>query len=170
MFPAPARNRGFTLIELVVVIVIISVLATVALRRLTVYQELAEKTAMESTLRIIKTGLQIRLAELIIANRQSQAKQLETSNPMRWLVEPPANYGGTYRQPAEGGKWYYDERRSELVYVVNNGEFLTTDATDDGKQLRFRVELLNGYVETARAKVRTVTGITLVPVRPYRWP
>lgn len=170
MAPAPARRRGFTLIELIVVIVIISVLATVALHRLTVYQELAEKTAMESTLRIIKTGLQIRLAELIIANRQRDAGQLETSNPMQWLAETPSNYGGIYRQPAEGGNWYYDERQHELVYVVHNGEFLTTEATDGGKQLRFRIKLLRGYVETGRTKVETVTGVTLVPVHPYRWP
>ena len=170
MPPAPVRHRGLTLIELIVVIVIISVLATVALHRLSVYQELAEKTAMESTLRIIKTGLQIRLAELIIANRQRDAGQLETGNPMQWLVETPANYGGVYRQSAEGGNWYYDEHRHELVYVVHNGEFLTTEATDSGKQLRFRIELLRGYVETGRTKVETVTGVTLVPVHPYRWP
>jgi len=170
MFPAPARHRAFSLIELVVVIVIISVLATVALHRLTVYQELAEKTAMESTLSIIKTGLQIRLAELIMANRQREAKQLVTGNPMQWLVEKPANYGGVYRQPAEGGNWYYDESRRELVYVVHTGEFLTTEATDEEKQLRFRVELLKGYVETGRVKVETVAGVTLVPVHPYRWP
>jgi len=170
MFPAPARHRAFTLIELIVVIVIISVLATVAMHRLTVYQELAEKTAMESTLSIIKTGLQIRLAELIIANRQREAKQLETDNPMQWLVEKPANYGGAYHQPAEGGNWYYDEGQRELVYVVHTGEFLTTEATDGEKQLRFRVELLKGYVETARTKVETVTGVTLAPVHPYSWP
>jgi len=170
MSPAPARHRGFTLIELVVVIVIISVLATVALHRLTVYQELAEKTAMESTLRIIKTGLQIRLAELIMANRQREATLLEQSNPMQWLVETPANYGGVYRRPAEGGNWYYDEHRHELVYVVHTGEFLTTEATGDEKQLRFRIELLMGYVETGLVKIKTVTGVTLVPVHPYRWP
>lgn len=170
MFPAPARHRGFTLIELVVVIVIISVLATVALRRLTVYQELAEKTAMESTLSTIKTGLQIRLAELIIANRQSEAKRLENGNPMQWLAEEPANYGGVYHQAAESGNWYYDERQHELVYVVHTGEFLTVEAAGDGKQLRFRTKVLRSHIETGGAKIETVTGVTLVPVYPYHWP
>lgn len=170
MPPAPARHRGFTLIELIVVIVIISVLAAVALHRLTVYQELAEKTAMESTLRIIKTGLQIRLAELIMANRQHESAQLEAGNPMQWLSETPANYGGVYRQPAERGNWYYDERRRELVYVVNTGEFLTTEDTDGEKQLRFRTKVLRDHIETGGVKLESVSGITLVPVRPYRWP
>jgi hypothetical protein len=46
---------------------IATAMGTVFLERLRFYQEIAEKASMEATLRQIKTGLQIRLAELIIA-------------------------------------------------------------------------------------------------------
>jgi len=68
-----ATQAGFTLLELGVAITAIAVLAVLLLNRLHIYQEMAEKAAMESTLRLIKTGLQIRLAELIITNRQGEA-------------------------------------------------------------------------------------------------
>ena len=79
-----ARPRGFSLLELVVVIIVASLIGTALLNRLRLYQELAERAAMESTLRLIKTGLQLRLAELIIANRQGEAGRLETEDPTRW--------------------------------------------------------------------------------------
>ena len=168
--PLVRERAGFTLIELIVVICVISVLASVALQRLTVYQELAERAMMELTLRNIKTGLQIRLAELIIANRQSEAAQLERGNPIQWLAEKPANFGGDYRAPGERGNWYYDTDRGDLVYVVNNGAFLETRAANGVKELRFRTRLLKGVVNFGGTTTETVTGITLEPVYPYQWP
>lgn len=161
---------GFTLIELIVVVVIVSVLAAAAFQRFLGYQELAERAAMEATLRIVKTGLQIRLAEFIIGNRQAEAVVLERENPMRWLAEPPANYGGDYRKPPGPGNWYYDRERRELVYVANSGQFLEVAASDGIKEIRFRAQLLKDVVNFAGTTTESVTGITLVPVQPYRWP
>jgi hypothetical protein len=153
-----------------VVVVIVSVLAAVALQRLAVYQELAERAAVEATLRIVKTGLQLRLADLIIGNRQADAGVLERDDPMRWLAEKPANYGGDYRTPPRPGVWYYDRSRGELVYVASRGEFLEVEPVDGVKQIRFRVRLLKDVVHFGGMTAESVTGITLVPVTPYRWP
>ncbi|MEI7844045.1 MAG: type II secretion system protein, partial [Gallionellaceae bacterium] len=51
------RESGFSLIELIIVIAIVSVLMSVFLDRVWYYQELAEKTAMEETVGAIQSAL-----------------------------------------------------------------------------------------------------------------
>ena len=70
------RQRGFTIFELVVVIVIASVLAIILLNRLWYYQEIAEKTAMEMTVMNMRSGLRLRIAELMMRDKMSEAGQL----------------------------------------------------------------------------------------------
>ncbi len=148
---------------------IVSLLAAAFARRLVVYQELAEKAAMDYTLSIIKTALQIRLANLITDNRQNEATELERTNPMQWLADKPANYLGPYQEPAERGSWYYDERRLQLVYVPRSADFLRIDNGYDDGEIRFRTRLIFDAVPVAGTRVDSVTGVALVPVRPYRW-
>ena len=163
------RKLGFTIFELTVVIVIFGALATVLLNRLNFYQELAEKAKMESELRTIKTGLQIKLAELIVTNRQAEAAKLETEDPVRWLDDKPPNYGGSYRTPPDTGTWYFDAGAGQLVYVVNTGNRLELDTGPGPKELRFRARLVKDRVQAAGGPVEGVSGVTLAPVRPYRW-
>lgn len=164
------KGRGFTLFELTLAIVIISTLATVLLNRLGYYQELAEKAAMEATVRAIKTGLQIQLAELIIANRQAEAAALERTDPVQWLEKKPPNYGGAYPDDPETGTWYFDERERQMVYVVQTGGRLELDTVAPVKQVRFRARLLHDHLQLPGGPVESVAGVTLSAVTPYRWP
>ena len=165
------RARGFTLFELVVVIAIFAALFTMLLDRLFYLQEAAEKAAMEATLRGIKTGLQVRLAELIIANREGEAGLLEVEDPVRWLEEArPANYGGAYREPPAPGTWYFDAAQRQLVYVVNTGDRLEIGGQPGVKQLRFRVRLVRDPIQLPGGPLERINGIAMAPVHPYRWP
>jgi general secretion pathway protein G len=169
MTTARARQRGLTLIEFVVVLLVVGIVGGVFLERLHRYQELAERAGMEAMLRIVKTGLQIRLAELIVTNRQAEAASLEQEDPMQWLDARPPNYGGDYREPPEPGKWYYDGSRRQLVYVVHRGSGLELDADGGTRELRFEARLLRDRIKAGGAVVEAVTGIALRPIRPYRW-
>ena len=162
-------SRGFTLVELAVAIAAIAIAAAVLLNRLAYYQEMAEKAAMESVVRAVKTGLQLRLAELIATHKQGQATALESEDPMRWLDTRPDNYGGVYGAGVERGKWYFDAGRRHLVYVVNAGDRLEIGTGSEAKEIRFQARLLKDRVTFAGGAVESVTTVTLSPVTPYRW-
>jgi prepilin-type N-terminal cleavage/methylation domain-containing protein len=162
-------SRGFTLIELMVAIAVIAVAVALLLDRLSYHQEMAEKAAMESVLRAVKTGLQVRLAELIATHRQGQAAALEIEDPMRWLDARPDNYGGVYGEAVEPGKWYFDPGRRHLVYMVNVGKRLEIVGGAAAGELRFQPRLLKDRINLGGGTVETVTTVTLAPVAPYRW-
>jgi prepilin-type N-terminal cleavage/methylation domain-containing protein len=160
------RRGGFTLLELVVVICIASVIATVFVDRLRYYQERAEKASMDLVLARTKMGLQIRMAELIMTRRQKQVVELETENPMRWLEEPPSNYAGEYSSAAVPGNWYYASREHALVYLPMNGNYLEFGASKS-RELRFRVEV--PMQADGATGSQTPAGVAVKPTREYKW-
>lgn len=167
--PGTRAVRGFTLLELGIAVIVVSLVAGVLLDRLARYQEAAERATMEATLRLIRTGLQLRLAELILARREAEAASLERENPVRWLAVPPADYGGLYREPAQPGHWYFDPRARELVYVVKFGNRLEFVEPPADGVLRFRVRITRTALEAAGQRIIAVNGVALAPVKRYRW-
>ncbi len=162
---ANKQRAGFTLIELTVVIIIVSLLFVAAAERFTYWEERAEKAAMESVLAGVKMGLQIRMAEMIMSNRQPGLGQLETENPMRWLQEPPPNYAGEYTATPKPGNWYYSVKEHELVYVPSSISHLEPKA--GSRELRFRVAIR--YENNSFSGGKSPSGVTLVTVRRFTW-
>jgi type II secretory pathway pseudopilin PulG len=162
------KYGGFTLLELMLLICIIGVLTVTVTERFLYYRERAEKTMMDATLAAIKMGLQIRLAELIIANRQGNASELERENPMRWLDQKPANYAGAYSTSAKGGGWYFAADVRQLVYVPNSSSYLQT-ARPAARELRFKVGLRYDQIEGGGGKSRAPSGVAILPVDSYHW-
>lgn len=160
----PLRT-GFTLIELAVVITIVSTLFLAAAERFLYWEERAEKASMESVLAGVKMGLQIRMAEMIMANRQSGLAQLETENPMRWLQEQPSNYAGEYGASPQPGYWYYAGKEHQLVYAPHSSFYLA--AASEDRELRFRVAIR--YETNAFSGGRSPVGVTLVTLRAFTW-
>lgn len=163
-------QRGFTIFELVVVIAIASVMVTILLNRLWYYQEVAEKTAMEMTLMNMRSGLRLRIADLMMQDRMSEAAQLTQENPITWLETLPLNYRGQMAglNPTAmiPGSWYFDAGRQELVYQVQHDRFFKSG---EENTIRFHVTAVKHPRQDGNSIVRKVEGITLTSVTQYHW-
>lgn len=168
------HSAGFTLFELIIVIILVAVFSGMLLGRFLIYQEAAEKAAMEQTAGAIRSALNIRLAALIARGRTAEIPKLATLNPVTLLAEKQRNYVGEYYDVSGSdippGSWYFDLKSKELVYLVDRGAHFVPDKSGR-KRVRYRVGLVyNDDLSSVTAvSTREVGGIALTEVEPYIW-
>ena len=165
------RQRGYSLFELVCVILIVSVLLLVFLDRTLRYQAMAEKTSMEVTIMNMRSGLRLRVAELMMADRTNELGDLVQDNPIHWLAAPPANYLGEIRNPQRASlpvnSWYFDPDRRELVYLLRRNKFFGAEP-DEGTAVVLRVTAVERASAIAGSGAHKTEGVALVRVAQAR--
>ena len=168
---ALVRPRGFTLIELMVVICIVALLFGIALDRLMRFQELGERTAMEQNLAAINVALTMKFAALVIAGRGQAIEKELGANPVDLLARPPENYVGALFMPSAEllppRSWYFDRASGDLVYVPGRTRYLT-EPSDATNGLRFHVVLADSSPR-AEERVTELRQAFIRPRQPYRW-
>jgi len=167
------RQTGFTLFELIVVVCVVAIMAGILLNRLRVYEEAAEKAAMQQTAAAIKSALQMRAASYMIGGRDNEIENLRNENPVSWLQEKPAEYAGEFYADAYArvrpGSWYFDLARRELIYVIDLGANFKP-GPDGRKWVRYRVRIEYENVPERGAVPRKVlSAVSFAPVQPYAW-
>lgn len=165
---------GFTLLELVIVIAILSTLVTIAITRFLALQVDAERVAMDTMLGTLRSALGIKVAELIVKQELGGLGTLAGSNPMERLAEVPSNYLGAFSNAdpsaLKSGSWYFDQASKTLVYLVRNADYFS-GGLDNPARARFTVSLLyrdrngNGIYDVGEA----LEGVRLAAVEPYAW-
>ena len=166
-------QRGFTLIELVVVITIVVILATALLNRVWFYQEQAEKAAMVEVAGAIQTALVMQYGRMLTHGMESETTALAVDNPIRWLAKQPRNYSGEFYDPTPRsvapGNWVFDLRSRELIYVLDRTEHFVS-GKDGKKWIRYRVNLMYDSALGASGKIsKELAGTLFEPTEPYRW-
>jgi general secretion pathway protein G len=168
-------QRGFSLLELIVVISIVAVLAGTFLSRVPIYTEQAEQAAMEQTVGAMQSALTMRVGSLMVhgAATEKELKALASDNPLNWLQPKPRNYAGEFFNPTpktvSPGQWVFDLKSRDLIYVVDRGNHFTP-GKDGQKWIRFHVkleyELPLGAVAGSK---KGLTSALFEPTEPYRW-
>ena len=169
-------SKGFTLIELVIVITIVVILIAVSLERLGGYQEQAEKTAMVEVAGTIQSALLMQFGQMVVRGQEAKIGTLESDNPMQWLARMPANYAGELTDPEFGavpaGNWAFDLKSHELIYVPQRTDAFVP-GQDGKKWVRYRVRLLYAPLLAgpggSGGSGKVLAGALFEPVTPYRW-
>jgi len=173
LHPDPRRG-GFTLFELILAIVLVTLFAGILLGRFLFYQEAAEKAAMERTVNALRSAIDIKVATLIARGRASEIADLARANPVDLLSDKPTDYAGEYYHLATielaPGHWYYDLEDRQLVYVVEHGAHFTPDK-QGRKWVRYRTALVHdgSMPRTAESESGQAAGALLKEVESYVW-
>jgi prepilin-type N-terminal cleavage/methylation domain-containing protein len=170
-----AERRGFSLLELLIVVAIVSVLLVVAVDRLLVLRFEAERTMVQTVIGAIRSALYIEFAAAAARGEMKRMDNAAGSNPMAYLAEKPEAYIGEFYGPDpkvfEPGTWYFDLRDGVLIYVVRYPQQFVT-ALPGPARLRLAVQPdyddldRNGRFDPGRDPVR---GLKLVPLEPFFW-
>jgi prepilin-type N-terminal cleavage/methylation domain-containing protein len=112
-------KRGFTLIELVVIIVVLGILAAVVIPELFSVTEEAEKASVASMVSNIESALSIYVARQFV-----NGQPIAVHNPFDDLANIPSNYLGTQDPvtPANtpNGKWSWRSTGNWIIYNPNS--------------------------------------------------
>ncbi|MGB6054113.1 MAG: hypothetical protein WBG17_02630 [Burkholderiaceae bacterium] len=166
------RTHRASRLELLVAAVLIAIVAALLLERLTRYQEYTEKAVMEATIAHMRSGLRVRVAEMMITGSLAQLQEVRQENPVGWLEAPPANYLGEIpAAAAAAGNWYFDRDARELVYRPRHTRFFEPLENSAVAEVRLQVRPAGagdsgGASEKGK---RPLEGLRLVVANGYRW-
>ncbi|MCG2584549.1 type II secretion system protein [Massilia sp. TS11] len=144
------RQRGFSLFELAMVVIVVALLGGALLNRVEYYQEQAELTARDQILANVQAALTLKLASVLVKGQDKQLESLERDNPVELLAKKPSNYVGEYFAPKlediEPGSWYFDKKDHKLVYFPNHTRNLRNPYEN---LIKFKVKLLRAQDQNA---------------------
>lgn len=158
-------QKGFTLIELVVVMVILALLAAVAVPKFLDLQKQAEAASVKKVLGNLRSALSLRVARGLVNSEDLSLLATGASNQLLIMEDLLSNKPETYTG-VEGaniaikGAWYDYGANNDLVYVLKNSDIVTASQAQGGEQkLRFHIvviqETIDGVVTTVGLELQS---------------
>lgn len=168
------RQRGFTLLEMMIVASLIAILFVVALDRIWILRIEAERVAVAQVVGVLRSALGIEVARRVLRSGVETLAELDGANPMELLAQLPPGYRGSLSSGQAGsvqrGEWYFDTDNRLLVYRVRFAEAFHSEAADD--RASYRVVLRygdrdgDGRFDQDRDELY---GLDLLPQGEFRW-
>jgi prepilin-type N-terminal cleavage/methylation domain-containing protein len=155
------RDDGFTLIELVVIIVVLGILASVAIPKLFSVTKEAEIAAVNNMVSSLEGALSVYVSKQYV-NGQS----IVIHNPFDDLSNAPSNYAGV-NDPVgptntPNGKWSYRPTGNWIVYNPNSA--VVGGWTSGGERfIAYQVQVVTDGTDTVGLRLNTT------PAFAYTW-
>ena len=118
-------NKGFTLIELIMVTIILGILAAVAIPRYMTSVQKAEEAAEDAVVSAIRAGLESHATEKLMEN----GRRSWPTDPWEALETKPAGYANTDADPTGDGEWRFNTGTENIVHMRNDGSTYHWDYT-----------------------------------------
>ena len=106
------NSKGFTLIELIMVTIILGILAAVAIPRYMTSVEKAEAAAEDAVISAIKAGLETYATEQLLDN----GRRSWPTNPWDALDTKPAGYTTDATDADVDGEWTYNTTSKKITH------------------------------------------------------
>ena len=165
------KQHGFSLFELVVVVLLVGVFMTFAIDRMLRLQIDAERVSVQQVIASLKSAVNLQAAEMVVNKGINSIKTLESTNPMNYLQELPYNYLGTKNDGQADdyplASWYYDPVLSILVYKIKNTDYFDSSLPGTPR-IRLKVEAIYQQ-DISHKKNNQVRGISLNNMENYSW-
>ena len=167
-------QKGFTLLEMVIVIAMIGYLGIIVLDRLWKYRIYAEEAAVVATVGNIRSALGLEFAKLVVRGQAKKNVLLENTNPILLLSQKPHNYIGEFkdnRTIKKTGVWYFDTKEASLNYIVSYPENFNSKVPGI-KRTRHQLKVIftdNNNNKRFNKGIDDINGLDLVAKESYRW-
>ena len=116
-------NKGFTLIELIMVTIILGILAAVAIPRYMTSVQKAEEAAEDAVISSIRAGLETWATEKLMDN----GRRSWPTNPWDALETKPAGYATADADAADDGQWRFKTGSANITHMRGDGTLVHWD-------------------------------------------
>ena len=168
-------SHGFSQFELVVVVILISILGSVALNRMWGWRSEVERSLIKAVSGNLRSALGLETANLALQKKLNQLPKLAGSNPFSLLAQKPDTYLGELSDTNPGTKqtgiWYYSKEQRALIYTIKYTESFKTSLKGQPR-VRLKIQLIYSDKNRNRrydAGIDSIAGLNLISLDKYQW-